>query len=87
MSMKKTFCILAILLGAGLFTGAGLDTAAAQASKKDVATKNDKSLATKEGVEGSLGQMKIDSERLPGTLEIGMAIGSTIAMVAALKWL
>jgi hypothetical protein len=45
----------------------------------------DKNLAAKDGTQ--LGQKKFDRDRLPGKLEMGLAIGSFIAMVAVVKWL
>jgi len=62
----------------------------AMAQKKAAAksaTKGDKSIATKKGVEGSLGQKEIDADKLPGKLEIGIALGSVAAMIAAIKYL
>lgn len=50
-------------------------------------SKADKSIATKKGVEGSLGQKEIDEDKLPGKLEIGIALGSVAGMIAAIKYL
>jgi len=47
----------------------------------------DKKIGSRKGVEESLGSKEIDAEQLPGQLEIGLAIGSTVAMIACLKYL
>ena len=47
----------------------------------------DKKIGQRKGVEQSLGSKEIDAEQLPGTLEIGLALGSTVAMIACLKYL
>ena len=60
------------------------ETADAQES---VAKGADKSIATKQGVGGSLGTKEIDAEKLPGKIEIGIAVGSFMVMIAVVKWL
>ena len=50
--------------------------------KAEGATSADKKLATQEG----LGNKEIDENKLPGTFEIGLAIGSIIAMIGVLKY-
>ncbi len=47
----------------------------------------DKSIAAKKGVGESLGNKEFDEEQLPGTLEIGLALGSIAGVIAAIKWL
>ncbi len=47
----------------------------------------DKELATKKGVSGSLGSKEFEEDKLPGALEIGLAVGSIIAMIAVIKYL
>lgn len=54
---------------------------------KKAATTTDKDIASKEGVAGSLGTKEIDSEKLPGKLEMGFAFGSVVAAIAAIKYL
>lgn len=56
------------------------DAAQAQSAKE-------KEIASRKGVSGSLGSKDIDEKKLPGTMEIGLAIGTTVASIAAIKWL
>jgi len=65
------------------------ETAYAQSSKASAKTssKADKNSATKKGVAGSLGSKEIEQNKLPGKLEIGIALGSVAGAVAAIKWL
>lgn len=56
------------------------DTAEAQSAKE-------KDIASRKGVANSLATKEFDQKKLPGTLEIGLAIGSTVASIAAIKWL
>lgn len=79
---KKSF-LKKGLLCAGLAIAAvfGANEVSAQAGGKD------KEIATKKGVSESLGNKEFDQEKLPGTLEIGLALGSIVAMIAAIKWL
>ncbi len=74
--------LLLALLAIGLIFGACLEDAAAQRTAEQ-----DKDLATKEGVGQSLGQKDWEEDQLPGTFEIGMAVGSVIVAVAVWKWL
>lgn len=60
---------------------------AGQAAAQDDAVSGDKGMATKKGVGQSLGNKEFDKEKLPGKLEIGLAVGSFIAMIAVVKWL
>jgi hypothetical protein len=62
---------------------AGANAAKDSAGKKG----GDKKIGSKKGVEGSLGTKEIEEEKLPGTLEIGLALGSTVAMIACFKYL
>jgi hypothetical protein len=45
----------------------------------------DKSLAAKDGME--LGTKEFDQDKLPGKLEMGLAVGSFFVMIAVVKWL
>jgi len=47
----------------------------------------DKGMATKKGVGQSLGSKEIEEDKLPGKLEMGLAVGSIIALIAVIKWL
>ncbi len=47
----------------------------------------DKELATKTGVGESLGTKEFEEDKLPGALEVGLAVGSIIAMIAVIKYL
>lgn len=60
------------------------DTAHAQES---VAKGADKEIASKKGVAQSLGNKDIEEDKLPGKFEVGLGLGSCIAMVAVMKWL
>jgi len=50
--------------------------------KAEGATSADKKLATQEG----LGNKEIEEDKLPGKFEIGLAVGSIIAMIGVLKY-
>ncbi len=43
----------------------------------------DKNIAEQTG----LGSKEIDKDRLPGKLEIGLAVGSLVLMIGVVKWL
>jgi hypothetical protein len=83
MSYTKAICML--LLCIGLFAAVTLFTEDTFAA--DRGTTADKDIATKQGVGESLGSKTIDKDKLPGTLEIGFAVGSIITMIAVLKYL
>jgi hypothetical protein len=51
-------------------------------AKDDSATSADKDLATKEG----LGNKDWDETQLPGKFEIGLAIGSIVALIGVMKF-
>jgi hypothetical protein len=89
--MKRTRLVLVASLGIFLGSALGLSGCEQATPKQDVAKKaattNDKKIATKEGVAGSLGNKEIEEDQLPGTLEIGFAIGSVMACIAAFKFL
>lgn len=61
----------------------GAGTASGEKSKAGA----DKAIQSRKGVEQSLGTKEIEEDKLPGTLEIGLAIGSTVAMIACFKYL
>jgi len=61
------------------------DDAAAQAKKSGKGS--DKNMASKKGVAGSLGTKEIDGNKLPGKLEMGIAFGSVVGAIAAIKYL
>ncbi len=88
-TIKSAFRIAflpALILGAGALVA----TEDAVAQKKDAgktSSKGDKKIASKKGVEGSLGSKEIDADQLPGKLEIGIALGSVAGMIAAIKYL
>jgi hypothetical protein len=50
--------------------------------KADGATSADKKLATQEG----LGDKEIDENQLPGKFEIGLALGSIVALIGVMKY-
>ena len=90
---KKRFLrglLLAGLVCGGLALGAG-DAYAQKSGKADgasakTATKGDKSIAGKKGMD-SLGTKEIDANKLPGKFEMGLAFGSVVAAIAAIKYL
>ena len=45
----------------------------------------DQELAAKDGTQ--LGTKEFDSDRLPGKLEMSLAVGSFFVMIAVVKWL
>lgn len=78
---------LGILFGSAVgFSGCEQATPTTDVSQK-AATTSDKKMATKKGVAGSLGNKEIEEQKLPGTLEIGFAVGSVVAAIAAFKFL
>lgn len=85
---KKSIAIatLVILLIALILNIVFSTPAEAQKGGKD-ALGADKSLATKQGVSGSLGSKQFDKNKLPGKWKIGFAIGSVITAIAVVKWL
>ncbi|MBI2424450.1 MAG: hypothetical protein HYV27_16590 [Candidatus Hydrogenedentes bacterium] len=96
--MKRTSILATLVLTFAFFAGMDLiagDAAAqdtnkakavdkASAGKVEKAKSADKKQAAKET--GTLGSKEIDEELLPGKKEIGLAIGSTIAMIAVMKY-
>lgn len=73
----------------GMFLGAGIVLAAVFAAGDAHAQKmggSDKEMATKKGMD-ALATKEFDQDKLPGKLEIGLALGSMAAVVAAIKWL
>lgn len=69
-------CALAVALCLGmlLFTG---DAHAQTSADKDLASRDGTQLGTKE----------FDQDKLPGKLEMGLAVGSFFVMIAVVKWL
>lgn len=51
------------------------------------AQKADQEIATKQGVSESLATKDFDDDKLPGKLEIGIALGSIVAVIAVTKYL
>lgn len=84
--MSKRGIIRGMLVAAALaLVAVFAPDASAQAGSK--AGGSDKTIAAKKGVSDSLGSKEFDKDKLPGTLEIGLALGSIVAVVAAIKWL
>jgi len=73
---------LCIVLCLALAIVCGVADAAAKSTSSA-----DKGLAAKKGVSQSLGSKEIEQDKLPGKLEVGLGIGSVIAMIAVVKWL
>ncbi|NLV40141.1 MAG: hypothetical protein GXY15_02790 [Candidatus Hydrogenedentes bacterium] len=75
--MKTHRVFAVVLFGLCLTLAFGLlaEPAAAQSA--------DQKLAQQTG----LGSKKIDAEKLPGKLEMGLAFGSVVAAIAAIKYL
>ena len=73
--------LIAVVLVLCLSVGFIAVEAEAQAGGKD------KTIATKEGVGESLGTKEFDEDKLPGKLEIGIAVGSIVALIAVIKYL
>lgn len=75
-SQKVLLCcalLLALCLGLLLFTG----DAHAQKGDRDLAARDGMALGTKE----------FDKSKMPGKLEMGLAVGSLFVMIAVVKWL
>jgi len=53
----------------------------------DSAGGSDKEIATKKGVSESLGTKEFDDDKMPGKLEYAIAVGSTVALIAVIKYL
>lgn len=81
MTWKTVLALVLICLAFGLVFGLGTDEAHASTARQD------REIATREGVGDSLATKTFDGDKLPGRLEIGIAIGSTIVMVAVWKYL
>jgi len=84
--MNKRRVLRATWLGLGIALAAAFSAGDVAAQKASVGGK-DKEIATKKGVSESLGNKEFDEDKLPGTLEVGLALGSIAAVVAAMKWL
>jgi len=72
MDIQRILLVLALCLILGLMLGVIAEPAEAQTRIEER-----EGLATKE----------FDSDRLPGKLEIGLAVGSIFALIAVFKWL
>jgi len=81
--MNKNSAFRGMLLACGIVLVAALGAGEAQAQKGGGA---DKEMATKKGMD-ALATKEFDQDKLPGTLEVGLALGSIGAMIAAIKWL
>lgn len=81
--MNKNSALRGILLACGIVMVAALAVGDAHAQK---AGGSDKEMATKKGMD-ALATKEFDKDKLPGTLEVGLALGSIGAMIAAIKWL
>ena len=75
MKLHRVFAVVLFTLCVALAFGLCAEPAAAQSA--------DQKLATQSG----LGSKKIDAEKLPGKMEIGLAFGSLVAAIAAIKYL
>ena len=81
MMTKKAIALAALFcLALGLALAFSGDDVSANSS-------SDKEMATKQGVGESLGTKKFDKEKMPGKMEVGLAIGSIVAMIAVVKFL
>jgi hypothetical protein len=47
----------------------------------------DQEIGSRQGVSESLGTKDFDDDKLPGKLEIGIAMGSIVAVIAVMKYL
>ena len=83
MNVKTVLAIGALCLITALAL-AFLDTPV-YAAAGDGELSGDKDLATKKGLD-ALETKEFDKNKLPGKLEIGLAVGSIFAMVAVVKW-
>lgn len=82
--MTSRHLLTALAIGLFLCLAFALLAGDVAAARDDDLT-GDKSLAAKDGTQ--LGQKKFEKDRLPGKLEMGLAVGSFIAMIAVVKWL
>lgn len=83
--MSKRGICSGLLVAMALGVGALIAPEASAADSKVGGA--DKEIATKKGVKDSLATKEFDQDKLPGTLEIGLALGSIAAVVAAIKYL
>lgn len=80
MSLKKAVAGLALCLFSGFAVGGFTEAAYAQGNSGA-----DKELASRES--GTLGTKQFDKDKLPGKLEMGLAGGSILVLIAVIKWL
>jgi hypothetical protein len=81
--MKQNNALRGSLLAGGIVLAAVFAVGDAHAQK---AGGSDKEMATKKGMD-ALATKEFDKNKLPGTLEVGLALGSIGAVIAAMKWL
>ena len=83
MTMKTilALCALCVVVCFGL----AVFTSTVHAAAKDSGLSGDKDLATRKGLD-SLKTKEFDKKRLPGKLQVGIAVGSFIAMIAVVKY-
>lgn len=83
MTMKTVLaaCALCMLLCFAL----AVLSSTVHAAPPEKGLSGDKELATRKGLD-SLKTKEFDEKRLPGKLQVGIAIGSFIAMIAVVKW-
>ena len=80
MTIQNILLVLAVALVLGFALGFAAEPAFAQGNAgadKDLASRESGQLATKE----------FDQDKLPGKLEIGVALGSIVVLIAVFKWL
>jgi hypothetical protein len=75
--MLKKYLAIAALLSVASCLGLCLSTPDVHAQGKDIAAKKD----------GQLGNKEFDKDKLPGKLEISVAVGSFFTMIAVIKYL
>jgi len=83
--MQNKSVLQRFVLGLGIICVAAFAAGDAHA-QKGKGGGGDKEMATKKGMD-ALATKEFDENKLPGTLEVGLALGSIGAMIAAIKWL
>lgn len=80
---RKTVLVVCALCIVTALALAFLSERAYAADRGDLT--GDKDLATKRGLD-ALETKEFEKDKLPGKLEIGLAVGSIFAMIAVVKW-
>ena len=90
MVFKRVIAAMALVLALMMMVGVFVPAVDAQSKdKEDFNRKNDKKLAQKEGVSGSLASSDDDEDtgEGPTKFQMGVGVASIFVMIAVVKWL